>query len=464
MGLPKSHPNLEKIIGDLTRTVYDWKGNASTIEFFEERSDEYLIPRYYDIPGDQMINQSNIGDDINISSTIVPRNNRQKKAIDFFLKNTSGVLRLEPGSGKTVITIASICFIKKKTIIFVHKDSLSQQWKKEFIDHTSIKEEDIGILDSSSVKNLLKSVENKNIIIATIQSMLWIIKDQDKLNIINNCGLGMAVFDESHVAIGPAQFSKVALNINCLRVYGLSATPRTDGLEDIISYFIGAIQYFEAEENELLIPKINVIKFNFGVVSRYKKYINWGNSFNISKYYKQLKKSDKYINTITELILKAYKENRNILVLGTRVDNLLLFAQKINLPKSEIGFFVPTSTEEQRLSVSDTIDLKEAFNEKRVVFSTAMAARDGVNRKNLDCLIMTVGISNVEQAAGRILRTLEGKPKAIIFDIVDSDPTVPSRQSYLEPTIQTTKFIRQYEQRYEFYISKHWEVHEFELE
>lgn len=460
--IPKSLPAAASIIENLTRIVYDWKRTASSIKFFEEYENHYLIPRFYPVDKHNVISDiSNVGKDIEINSKITPRNNRQKKSIEFFLNNRNGILQLEPGSGKTVVCIASICEIKKKTIIFVHKDKLATQWNDEFLKHTDLKQEDIGFLDSSSIKRLSNSINNKKIIIATIQSMLWVLKCDNKKKLIDDADIGVSIFDEAHVAVGPDKFSKVALNINTYRIYGLSATPRKE-LGDIVSYYLGEIFKFEAESNELLIPRINVIKCNLGVVTRYKKYINWQNNFNISKYYKQLKKSEKYMGLINNLILKSYNNNRNMLVLGTRIDNLLLFAEKTKLPKNDIGIFIPGTTEEQRLKYSDTCDLMEAFRTKRIVFGTYSSARDGISRDDLDCLLMTCSTSNIEQAIGRILRSMENKPKAIVFDVLDMDPEVPMYNS-LESDDKVTLFYRQYEKRKRLYLEKKWDVREMDV-
>ncbi len=112
--LPKSYSGFPEIEVDLNRVIRGWDDHISKMKFYEDRGDSVLIPRFYpiDIP---VSDNTDEGKDILIESHIVPRNKRQEKAIKFLLDNKKGILQLEPGTGKTVIAIASICEIKKKT-------------------------------------------------------------------------------------------------------------------------------------------------------------------------------------------------------------------------------------------------------------------------------------------------------------------------------------------------------------
>jgi len=413
-----------------------------------------LIPRFYPI-SEEIEDKSIIGNDINIESNIIPRSERQKKSIEFLTNNNSGILQLEPGTGKTVITIASISKIKKKTIIFVHKDKLLEQWKTEFIKHTNISENEISRLSINSYEEDL----SKPIILSTIQTILSAINSKTKgplfIENLQNCGIGQMILDECHTTVGPEKFSQVSLLIPCFRVHGLSATPsRADGNDDIIKWHLGEVKYFPPEENELLIPKIYQVHTSFDVYNKKKKYLTWGGKFNLSRYHKQLENSDKYIETMSKMICRLYNDGRTILVLGNRINCLIKIAKESKIPNHDIGIFIPGSSKKERLSVSNTDCLDEAFKNKKVVFSTYAAARDGNNRPELDCLIMTVPTTNVEQAVGRICRLKENKLRPIVIDFIDIEgPTVTLKNSK-----KSTWFIRNSIKRKETYDKKLWEV------
>ena len=454
--LPKNHEDYIRVITDLDRVIYGWDGHPEKMKFFQDLGNSVLIPRFYPIKED-IIDNSFLGDDILIESSIIPKNERQRKSIDFLLNNNNGILRLEPGSGKTVIMIDVISKIKKRAIVFVHKDKLLEQWKDELTTHTSLKDEDISRLSTSSFKEDLK----KPVILSTIQSVLAGIrsdKSNEFIEAIQQSGIGLAVFDECHTTVGPEKFSQVSLILNCKRVYGLSATPtRGDGNEDIIYHHLGQITYFPPEENELLIPKVYMIYFPFGIYQgKTIRYLTWGGKFQLARYYTQLRKSEQYLKTTGGIVNKLYTQGRTILALGLRIESLLKIAESSNLSKEDIGIFIPGSNEEQRLSVSDTDDLDIAFKEKRVVFSTYNACRDGNNRKDLDCLIMCNPTGNIEQAVGRIQRELLGKENPLVIDLIDTQG--PQIKSYLDPEIKVPWFVKNSQKRKEIYQKMGWKV------
>jgi superfamily II DNA or RNA helicase len=459
--LPKSHEQYDRAIVDLDRVIYGWDSQPEKMKFYQDLGNSILIPRFYPIKED-VIDNSKEGVDINIESNIVPRNDRQKKSIDFLLKNYSGILRLEPGSGKTVIAIDVMSKIKKKTIIFVHKDKLLEQWRDEITTHTSLEKDDISRLSTTTFVEDLK----KPIILATIQAVLSGIRGKNSekfIEEIQSCGIGLAFFDECHTTVGPEKFSQVSLILNCKKIHGLSATPtRGDGNEDIIYYHLGEVTYFPPEENELLIPKVYMIYFPFGIYQgKTIRYLKWAGKFQLARYYNLLRKSDDYLKTTGKIINKLYTQGRTILALGLRIESLVNIAESSNITKEEIGLFIPGSNEKQRLKVSDTDNLDEAFKKKRVVFSTYQACRDGNNRVDLDCLVMCNPTGNLEQAVGRVQRELLGKNRPLVVDLVDTQG--PPVNSLDDPTKKVPWFIKSSQKRKKEYEKLGWKVEEITL-
>lgn len=451
--IPKEYPEMDSLKQVLTYTGQGWDGEEVSFKMYEEmESGDVIIPRFFPIEDIEIVDKSCVGELINIQSKIRPRSKRQKQCIDHLLKSRNTILKLETGCGKTVITIDAICKNSKKTIIFVNKDSLRKNWKDEFLLHTNITENNISYLNTKKFKEQLKSP----IIISTIQAFLACLKKEEFLEEFENSKIGVAVFDECHTTVGPEQFSKVSLNVNCYKIIGLSATPFRYDCEDLLSWHLGEIQYFEPNEDDnLLKPNVFIYEIPFGIYSNYKSrmYIEWGGSFNYARYYKKLKDSKEYVNFIVSLIKRAYHAKRVTLVLGNNINTLLKFAEIANLPKEDVGIFIPGTKPKQRLQYSDIKDLDNAFKEKQIVFSTYQACRDGNNRKDLDCLIMTIPTSNVIQAGGRILRQLEGKPTPVIFDIVDTEG--PKRNS-LEDNEKVGLFVRSLQKRKIIYNNLEW--------
>jgi len=138
--------------------------------FYLESENSLLIPRFFPIEnylGNASIKDYRIeGEMIDIEHNIIPRSETQKNAIKFLMENESGILQLEPGVGKTVITICMIAKRKRKSFILVHRDSLVEQWKQRILQFTNLTEENISRLNSSSFDKDL----DKPIIISTVQT------------------------------------------------------------------------------------------------------------------------------------------------------------------------------------------------------------------------------------------------------------------------------------------------------
>jgi hypothetical protein len=441
----------KNILRDLTRTGTSYEDPAVKITsvFYEKRDGHICIPRFYPIEnyGHNVIDYITDGEDINIDFTSEWRSDLQRQAFDMMTTETRGVLKLKPGEGKTVISIGSICKLKKKAIIFVHKDSLATQWKERFLQHTNITEDQIGLLTTADRFDILK----KNIVISTVQTMNSIIDrvpDFEKLLIGANFGIG--VWDECHTSSAAEKFSRTALYTPCKKVFGLSATPeRSDGHHAIIHMHLG--QLFEPQgKSETMIPKIIILYFDHKVVSHHKKYVYWGipgkdgryklkfPRFDSSRYLAMLtsKKNDIYIPFLRKIIKQVYDAGRVTLLISDRIKILDMTASVIS-NKSDIGFFIPRSGKERD---SDLL--------KRFVFSTPGSSRDGTDRVDLDCLIMANRISNIEQAIGRVCRPKPNKKQPVVFDIVDT-----GCEELLKSSLR----------RKEFYTQQGWTVEEKHL-
>jgi superfamily II DNA or RNA helicase len=466
--IPKDYENIEIIKSHLDKNIKTFTGAMIQIQYYEDLPNgDVLIPRNYPI-GDMVIDKCEDGADIDIESHIVPKNERQQNAIDFLTMSNSGILKLEPGSGKTVVAIATISKLKKKTIIFVHKDKLRRQWKEEILTFTNLKDEDIPFLTRKHYKKQL----DKPIIISTVQGFSSFLKTVPGFKeCVDSANIGIAFFDEAHATVGSKKFSNCSLHIPIKRVFGLSATPyRDDGTTDILNYHLGEIRYFLPEVGELMAPVVYMIYFPFGVYSAHKKYLSYGGQFSYGKYYQQLYKSELYLKRIAHYTKQLYDKDRNILLLGIRIKPFIEMLRLLEIPKDEIGFFIPSVEKKQKgkksikEEISEFIDyngLDDAFKNRRIVLSTYNACRDGNNRKTLDTLIMTTPTKNIEQAIGRILRELSDKKCPYVLDIVDTDgPLVYSKDLGYKVSI----FDRMAVKRKLFYQEKKWEVKEFRFE
>ena len=75
-----------------------------------------------------------------------------------------GLLNLNCGAGKTVIAIKTICEMKVKTLIVVHKSFLIDQWIERI--HEFSNNSNIGLIKADKI-----DVKNRDIVIASLQSL-----------------------------------------------------------------------------------------------------------------------------------------------------------------------------------------------------------------------------------------------------------------------------------------------------
>lgn len=424
---------------------YDNPDIVDTVFFYETLPGIIKVPRLCEIKNSDIVTHNDYteGEDINIEFKSQLRNDLQKQAHDYMISHDDGILKLKPGEGKTVISIASICTMKKKSIIFVHKDSLVSQWKERFLQHTNIQPEDIGILESSKYKEVIK----KPIVIGTVQTMCSMAKRFPSVEKdFYDANFGVGIWDECHTTGGAPLFSKSIYYISAKKCFGLSATPsRSDHNDDIIGMHLGKVFEPEGSSNTLN-PKIIMVYFDHKALFYHKYYIMYGipdkdgarNPYPIfdSNRYKQMlvsKKNTYYVNVMRQLIKQLVARDRNILVICDRIKLLDNFAEPF--PKKDVGFFIPRSGKDRDNQL-----------QKKLVFSTPGSSRDGTDKPEFDCLVMATPTGNLDQAIGRVCRYKADKPQPIVLDIVDTGCDVMEKwaqkrkQYYLDKTKEGWEF------------------------
>ena len=100
--VPKDYPNIKEILTNLTRRIYNWDDSVKIANLFiEDNNGNFIIPRFFPLD-EEIQDKSEEGESIFFKSKITPRNERQRNSIEYLLKHTHGILKLEPGSGKTI--------------------------------------------------------------------------------------------------------------------------------------------------------------------------------------------------------------------------------------------------------------------------------------------------------------------------------------------------------------------------
>jgi len=167
----------------------------------------------------------------------------QRESADIFhaggnVKGGSGVIVLPCGSGKTIVGITAMALVQKSTLILTTSVTAVKQWRREILDKTDLKDEDVA--EYTGDKKEIGPVT-----VATYQIITYR-PDKDEefphFKIFNERDWGLIIYDEVHLL--PAPVFRVTAQIQARRRLGLTATlVREDGREGDVFSLIGPKKY-----------------------------------------------------------------------------------------------------------------------------------------------------------------------------------------------------------------------------
>jgi len=149
-----------------------------------------------------------------------------------------GVVVLPCGAGKTIVGMAAMAAIGRKTLIITTNVAAVHQWMDELADKTDIAQDAMG--EYTGAEKTVRPVT-----IATYQILTWRPdKDADfpHFELFRREKWGLVIYDEVHLL--PAPVFRVVAEIQAVRRLGLTATlVREDGREEDVFSLIGPKRY-----------------------------------------------------------------------------------------------------------------------------------------------------------------------------------------------------------------------------
>lgn len=149
-----------------------------------------------------------------------------------------GVVVLPCGAGKTIVGMAAMAAIGRKTLIITTNVAAVHQWMDELADKTDLNPDDIG--EYTGKEKVVKPVT-----VATYQILTWRPdKESDfpHFELFRREKWGLIIYDEVHLL--PAPVFRVVAEIQAVRRLGLTATlVREDGREEDVFSLIGPKRY-----------------------------------------------------------------------------------------------------------------------------------------------------------------------------------------------------------------------------
>lgn len=359
-----------------------------------------------------------------------PRDEEQKEALRFMV----GVneysdnahlpqisVNLNTGKGKTYCSIATICYLKIKSIIITGSNTLLNQWKENIKEYTNLMDKDIFRIEGSSALNMIlqdKSVRAKQASIylcthGTLKSFGDTYGWDKVREAFARLGIGVKVFDEAHTHF--ANMLMVDFYTNVYKTYYVTATPnRSDWREDKVYQLsiknVPGIDLFD-EQNDPHTSYV-AIKYNSRPTAQDISYCRNQYGLDRNKYVSYVIKQPAFwqvMRVVMDLIIKC--KGRALLYIGTN-DAILTVYNWIatNYPEfiGDIGIFT---------SLVDK-DKKMIEKGKKLILSTTKSAGLGEHINGLKMTVVVAEPFKSEVIARQTLgRTRD--PNTMYIELVD---------------------------------------------
>lgn len=359
------------------------------------------------------------------------------------LENTGlGLLEAPPGAGKTEMALEVIARLGQRTLWVTHTADLLRQARERAVSRLGLDPYSIGIIGCGRLE--IGDVLTIGII-PTLRNVADAYAGE----------FGCVVLDECHHS--PAEtWSKVIGSFAARYRFGVTGSlERNDGLEKITHLFFGPTTYTieRSKGAGVLTPQLRVIKTSVEppawkafveMEARYKKAFE---AYEAGKLKRKPKKPMMPYGKISDELLSDSTRNRLIvdtiarvapgrhtLVLSSRIDHCELLASML---RERLGWIGPERAGWIRVihggqpqSLRHEIIERARAGDVKILLSVNIA-KEGLDVPILDQLFLVAGGKDpifLKQAIGRIQRLHPGKPRPVVWDVVDEECGVMKAQ------------------------------------
>ncbi len=335
----------------------------------------------------------------------------QRRCVAQYMKKGYGILRGDPGSGKTVMGAAILCRLGLRTLILSKRTDGNEHWEKELRTLTNIDAWERRLnMQLLGVYNTKEGVVYP-ITIATVQSFISKRGRRDRKRYKNYFGL--VVGDEVHELVTP-KYSTVPAAFNSLTRCGLTATDeRTDRLHYLEYDLFGPVT--AVGNSNQMEPTVTFIETGEEAPGWVYK-TDWHPGAKWNKCLTQFEKSARRYDIIMQWLYKDIEDGRVIACISPTRRS---FVKELERRLRQDGYRVAyvDGTTKNRKQIYDDV------NRGRYDVLCAGKVLDAlVNIPAMDCLHLVSPLSKhsaIKQIYGRPRREMKGKRAPIIRDYVD---------------------------------------------
>lgn len=329
----------------------------------------------------------------------------QHSAVKDVTSRRFGVIEAPPGAGKTVMALSVIAQRKQPSLVIVHTKELMYQWHRRAGEFLDIPEEEIGLIGDG------KCIIGNRLTVAIINSLYKVIEDIRPV-------IGHIIVDECHHT--PARtFTEAVSFFDSAFMLGLSATPyRRDKLTKIIYFYLGdRVHQIHPHElqaiDKIMRARLIVRHTNCAFYFDSDEY-----QYMISALVNDKKRNSLIVNDVVERTRSS--QSGIALVISDRISHCQELFSSIEDSGIKACLLTGSVPAKDRALIIEKLD----SNQAKVLVATAQLIGEGFDLKRLSSIFLATPVKftgRVKQYIGRILRVIEGKEDALIYDYLDTN-------------------------------------------
>ena len=399
-----------------------YSDDGEEIELFVHNGDRIGLPMcHFDLAAcsDEIIDERVEGDAFTVRFLAEYRNG-QGSLIRSFREGleqgaTNFMLEAPPGFGKTVMMIAMITIVKRRTLVIVPRSTLVKQWIDRMLEHSTLARDDIGELNGTK-----RDWVGKKVVVGLVHSVARVKSTAFFEN------FGAVFFDEVDRSVPPQTFAPVIGMLPAKIRVGASATmERADGMHVIFDKHLR--QHSLKGVGTGMKPAIILHYFteSSGYVADGMPLLMRRGSL-LSKLAKNVKRNEQ----ICRYIRLVYASNRRVVIMSDRTEQLQLLQAKMvesGIPFMETGLYVnrvcvqkANGEKKAKYKKVSQQEIDRVASDCRIIFATYGMFSIGTDIPDVGGLIYATPQKDVTQSKGRIERLFKGKKTPVLVDFVDT--------------------------------------------